>query len=432
MRFLVALILGLAVMFGLNALFDFFSMSRPLGSILMGATVGVTMLIVLLIWEVVRPTQPKGELAKAQQSEEERAQARADRRARLAAEAGVSLEGIDGALPGSTAQSAEATSSDETDTAEAAPTEGADAQAASTEGADAEMSRFEGADAEEVTAEEEGAGGESAAASPPEGEVSEGEAADDAAEQNNESDSSLESDGAEGDEASTDEERPAESAKPAVVVKTAEPAAPAEPTDSAESAQPGDTDAAKAHAGGDTEAGDTESGDTGAGADEPSRPVEKPTVQAGDSSELPPPPPMPPSFPARPTAAPQADVAEAPQADSGDATNDDESAAPSLNKDDVSDSGSASASDPELEGPAEDPATLDPEEYDESASGSSLEAPPTGEPGMSADALSGKLPDEADESADTAGQEAADDDAVDAEAPERKGPSAEENNQCRL
>jgi pyruvate/2-oxoglutarate dehydrogenase complex dihydrolipoamide acyltransferase (E2) component len=108
MRFLVALILGLAVMFGLNAIFDFFSMSRPLGSILMGVTVGVTMLIVLLIWEAVRPTPPKGESAKAkakaQKSEEERAQARAERRARLAAEAGVSLEGIDGALPGSSAK----------------------------------------------------------------------------------------------------------------------------------------------------------------------------------------------------------------------------------------------------------------------------------------------------------------------------------------
>jgi hypothetical protein len=117
MRFLVALILGLAVMFGLNAIFDFFAMARPWGSILMGVIVGLTMLVVLLIWEAVRPTQPKGESAKAkakaQKSEDERAKARAERRARLAAEAGVSLEGIDGALPGSTAQTDESTSTDE-------------------------------------------------------------------------------------------------------------------------------------------------------------------------------------------------------------------------------------------------------------------------------------------------------------------------------
>ena len=107
-------------------------------------------------------------------------------------------------------------------------------------------------------------------------------------------------------------------------------------------------------------------------------------------------------------------------------------AAPSLNKDDVSDSGSASASDPELEGPAEDPATLDPEEFDESASGSSLEAPPTGEPGMSADALSGKMPDEAEESADSAEEEPAEDETADDRARESEEPSAEENNQYRL
>ena len=50
---------------------------------------------------------------------------------------------------------------------------------------------------------------------------------------------------------------------------------------------------------------------------------------------------------------------------------------------------------------------------------------------MSADALSGKLPEEADESADTSGEDPADD-SDDAEAPEREGPSAEENNQYRL
>src|SRR5699024_10613706 len=83
MRFLVALILGLAVMFGLNAVVDFFGMERPWGSILMGVTVGVTMLIVLLVWEAVRPTPSKGDSAKSQRSEEDRAKARAERRARL-------------------------------------------------------------------------------------------------------------------------------------------------------------------------------------------------------------------------------------------------------------------------------------------------------------------------------------------------------------
>lgn len=139
---------------------------------------------------------------------------------------------------------------------------------------------------------------------------------------------------------------------------------------------------------------------------------------------------MPPEFPAQPTAAPQAADTAAPQA--ADTTNETMSAAPSLNKDDVSDSGSASASDPELEGPAEDPATLDPEEFDESASGSSLEAPPTGEPGMSADALSGKMPDEAEESAGSAEEEPAEDETADDRARESEEPSAEENNQYRL
>ena len=128
MRFLVALILGLAVMFGLNAIFDFFAMARPWGSILMGVIVGLTMLVVLLIWEALRQTQQKGESAKAkakaQKSEDDRAKARAERRARLAAEAGVSLEGIDGALPGSTAQTDETSSSDSADSSdEATPTE---------------------------------------------------------------------------------------------------------------------------------------------------------------------------------------------------------------------------------------------------------------------------------------------------------------------
>src|SRR5699024_5127252 len=112
MRFLVALILGLAVMFGLNVAVDFFAMERPWGSILMGVTVGVTMLIVLLVWEAVRPTPSKGDSAKSQRSEEDRAKARAERRARLAAEAGVSLEGVEGALPGSSASPAEADSAE--------------------------------------------------------------------------------------------------------------------------------------------------------------------------------------------------------------------------------------------------------------------------------------------------------------------------------
>src|SRR5699024_4781389 len=76
---------GLAVMFGLNVAVDFFAMERPWGSILMGVTVGVTMLIVLLVWEAVRPTPSKGDSAKSQRSEEDRAKARAERRARLAA-----------------------------------------------------------------------------------------------------------------------------------------------------------------------------------------------------------------------------------------------------------------------------------------------------------------------------------------------------------
>ena len=118
MRFLVALILGLAVMFGLNVAVDFFAMERPWGSILMGVTVGVTMLIVLLVWEAVRPTPSKGDSAKSQRSEEDRAKARAERRARLAAEAGVSLEGVEGALPGSSASPAEAYSTETGDAAE--------------------------------------------------------------------------------------------------------------------------------------------------------------------------------------------------------------------------------------------------------------------------------------------------------------------------
>ncbi|MGC2939588.1 MULTISPECIES: hypothetical protein [unclassified Brevibacterium] len=341
MRFLVALILGLAVMFGFNAIFDFFAMARPWGSILMGVIVGLTMLIVLLIWEAVRPTPPKGESAKAkekaQKSEDERARARAERRARLAAEAGVSLEGIDGALPGSTTQPAEADSSDET-AAEADSSEGESSEGESSEGKASEGESSEGKDPAEAAATT--AGGESAQGNAPEADAPEADAA--------------EADAPEADAAE----------------QTAE--------------QNGDT----------------------------------------SSEVVPPPPPMPPSVPARPTIAPQAGAA--------DAKNDDGTATPELNNDEAGVSASASSSDPGLEGPAEDPATLDPEEFDESAGGSSLEAPPTGEPGMSADALAGKLPEEADESADSADEEPAEDRAEDAQDPQREGPSTEENNQYRL
>lgn len=92
MRYLVALIIGIGALFGINAFADLFSMPRPWGSLLMGATVGITMVVVLLIWEVVKPSNKDAAPAKPAMSEEERANARAERRARLAAEAGVSLD----------------------------------------------------------------------------------------------------------------------------------------------------------------------------------------------------------------------------------------------------------------------------------------------------------------------------------------------------
>ncbi|WP_231443472.1 hypothetical protein [Brevibacterium zhoupengii] len=92
MRYLVALIIGIGALFGINAFADLFSMPRPWGSLLMGATVGITMVVVLLIWEVVKPSNKDTAPAKPAMSEEERANARAERRARLAAEAGVSLD----------------------------------------------------------------------------------------------------------------------------------------------------------------------------------------------------------------------------------------------------------------------------------------------------------------------------------------------------
>ncbi|GAA0034309.1 hypothetical protein JCM18882A_03740 [Brevibacterium metallidurans] len=101
MRYLIALIIGIVALFVVNAFADLFSMPRPWGSLLMGGIVGVTMVITLLIWETVRPSQHDGVPAKPKMSEEERAQARAERRARLAAEAGVSPETGDGTAVGS-------------------------------------------------------------------------------------------------------------------------------------------------------------------------------------------------------------------------------------------------------------------------------------------------------------------------------------------
>lgn len=96
MRYLVAFIIGIGALFGVNAITGIFSMPRPWGSLLMGATVGITMVIVLLVWEAARPTRKDSAPAKPAMSDEDRARARAERRERLAAEAGVSLEGIDG------------------------------------------------------------------------------------------------------------------------------------------------------------------------------------------------------------------------------------------------------------------------------------------------------------------------------------------------
>ena len=96
MRYLVALIIGIGVLFGVNYFADLFSMPRPWGSLLMGATVGVTMVVVLLIWEVVKPSHKDTTPAKPAMSEEERANARAERRARLAADAGVSIDDDEG------------------------------------------------------------------------------------------------------------------------------------------------------------------------------------------------------------------------------------------------------------------------------------------------------------------------------------------------
>ncbi|TSI13293.1 hypothetical protein [Brevibacterium aurantiacum] len=96
MRYLVALIIGIGVLFGINFFADLFSMPRPWGSLLMGAIVGITMVVVLLVWEVVKPSHRDTAPATPAMSEEERANARAERRARLAADAGVSIDDDEG------------------------------------------------------------------------------------------------------------------------------------------------------------------------------------------------------------------------------------------------------------------------------------------------------------------------------------------------
>lgn len=92
MRYLVAFVIGIGALFGVNSFAGIFSMPRPWNSLSMGATVGITMVVVLLIWELVKPSNKDGAPAKPAMSEEERAKARAERRSRLAAEAGVSLD----------------------------------------------------------------------------------------------------------------------------------------------------------------------------------------------------------------------------------------------------------------------------------------------------------------------------------------------------
>ncbi|GAA1861247.1 hypothetical protein [Brevibacterium marinum] len=110
MRYLVALIIGIGALFCVNAFADLFSMPRPWNSLLMGATVGITMVVVLLIWEVVKPSNKDAAPAKPAMSEEERANARAERRARLAAEAGVSLDDSDRSEPDAASQESDESS----------------------------------------------------------------------------------------------------------------------------------------------------------------------------------------------------------------------------------------------------------------------------------------------------------------------------------
>ena len=347
MRFLVALILGLAVMFGLNVAVDFFAMERPWGSILMGVTVGVTMLIVLLVWEAVRPTPAKGDSAKSQRSEEDRAKARAERRARLAAEAGVSLEGVEGALPGSSASPAEA---DSTETGDASEESDAPEAGNASEGPDPSAARDgDGSEASETEADSE-------TKAAPETEASDADAS------------------ATGAETGADEPDTDEKASGLEEPVDADEKSPVEDPDEAERAETEDSAATEREAG-------SEDADSTRSA-----PVVPESGTPG-TTDLPAPPPMPPTLPPRPDTAPDAarDSAAA-QTDSRETTDEAKDA-------------------PEAETGrqfADEPATLDPEDFDETAGGSSLENPPAGEPGMSADALEGHEPDGADETDDAA------------------------------
>ena len=60
MRYLIALIVGIVALFVVNAFTGIFSLPRPWNSLSMGGIVGITMVIILLIWETVRPSQREG------------------------------------------------------------------------------------------------------------------------------------------------------------------------------------------------------------------------------------------------------------------------------------------------------------------------------------------------------------------------------------
>ncbi|WP_193071550.1 MULTISPECIES: hypothetical protein [unclassified Brevibacterium] len=164
MRYLVALIIGIGALFGVNAFADLFSMPRPWNSLAMGATVGITMVIVLLVWEVVKPSNKDAAPAKPAMSEEERAKARAERRSRLAAEAGVSLDDTDSGK-GTTESKAddaetESKSAGQDDATEAKPAEGTPAAAAPPKRSVSEDEESPEADESSIEAEPEN-GGES-------------------------------------------------------------------------------------------------------------------------------------------------------------------------------------------------------------------------------------------------------------------------------
>ncbi|GAA1548620.1 MULTISPECIES: hypothetical protein [Brevibacterium] len=127
MRYLVAFIIGIGALFGVNAFIGIFSMPRPWNSLSMGATVGITMVVVLLIWEVVKPSNKDAAPAKPAMSEEERANARAERRSRLAAEAGVRLDDT---------ESGDTATTDTTTTADTADTDGTRSTSTSSAGDD--------------------------------------------------------------------------------------------------------------------------------------------------------------------------------------------------------------------------------------------------------------------------------------------------------